>query len=323
MSKKKIFNFVRIFVSVALLSFLVYRNRGNFEAILNTLKNLDIRFLVLAFLLYSIGISFIVFRWGALLRGHGYKIFRPFLWQSAFIGWFYNMLLPTSVGGDFYRVYDLYENKGVPMNENISAVVMERIMGSLTGMVYLILAYFLGTFDYLTRNTFRGLLAGLGVILAFFTVLFFPRLFKIDVLLKKIKFLSRIRPKLRDFHDMLTSYRYKKRHLIIAFCYSLLIQAIFMTSYYCINLSMGMGLQYRMMVFTLPFVQIASSVPIAIGGMGIRENAAVFVLESFGAARSDATLFSFIILSIFLFNALLGGLVYVIKNIFYKSKGFI
>jgi hypothetical protein len=84
-----------------------------------------------------------------------------------------------------------------------------------------------------------------------------------------------------------------------------------------------MGIQFRMMVFTLPFVQVASSVPIAIGGMGIRENAAVFALESFGAARSDATLFSFIILSIFLFNALLGGLVYVVKNIFYKSKGLI
>ena len=115
--KKKIFNFVRIIVSIALLSFLIYRNRENFESILNTLKNLDIRFLAIAIILYSIGISFIVFRWGILLQAHGFRIFRPFLWQSAFIGWFFNMLLPTGVGGDFYRVYDLYENKGVPMDK--------------------------------------------------------------------------------------------------------------------------------------------------------------------------------------------------------------
>ena len=323
MDKRRIFNFVRIFVSVALLAFLIYRNRGNFGAILDAVKNLDVRFLVIAFALYSVGISFIVFRWGALLRGHGYKVYRPFLWQSAYIGWFYNMLLPTSVGGDFYRIYDLYNNKGVPMNENISAAVMERVIGSLTGMVLLAVSFFLGVFEYLSRNTVTGLAAGLAVILSFFTVFFFPRLFKIDVLLRKMRFLDRIRPRLKGFHDMLTSYRNKKKHFFIAVGYSFLIQIIFITSYYCVNLAIGMGLQYRMMVFTLPFVQVASSLPIAIGGMGVRENAAVFALESFGAARSDATLFSFIILSIFLFNALLGGLTYVIKNIFYKSKSIV
>jgi hypothetical protein len=84
-----------------------------------------------------------------------------------------------------------------------------------------------------------------------------------------------------------------------------------------------MGLSYKSMVFTLPFVQVASSVPIAIGGMGIRENAIVFALESFGASRSDATLFSFIVLALILVNALAGGLIYVIKNIVYKSKGLV
>jgi uncharacterized membrane protein YbhN (UPF0104 family) len=163
----------------------------------------------------------------------------------------------------------------------------------------------------------------MGVILSFFTVLFFPRFFKIDVLIRKIRFLNRIRPKLRDFHNMLTRYRNKKKYFFAAFCLSLYIQVIFITAYYFINLALGMGLTYRMMFFTLPFVQIASSVPIAIGGMGLRESAAVFALESFGAARGDATLFSLIILVLTLFNALLGGLVYVVKNIFYKSKGFV
>ncbi|MCJ7472714.1 MAG: flippase-like domain-containing protein [Actinobacteria bacterium] len=137
--KKKIFNFIRIFVSLALMAFLIYRNRGNFGNILDTLRTLDARFLIIAVVLYFIGISFIVFRWGTLLKAHGYNISRPFLWQSAFIGWFYNMLLPTSIGGDFYRVHDLYKNKKVPMNENISAVVMERIIGTISGITLLVI----------------------------------------------------------------------------------------------------------------------------------------------------------------------------------------
>ena len=170
--KKKIFNFVRIFISIALLAFLVYRNRGNFQEILDAVRNLEIRFLIYALLLFILAISSIVYRWGVLLQAQGYNIFKPFLWQSAYIGWFYNMLLPTSVGGDFYRVYDLYENKDVAMDKNISAVVMERIIGTLSGMVLLFLAYLLGTYSYLTRNTVIGLLTALAVILAFFTVLF-------------------------------------------------------------------------------------------------------------------------------------------------------
>ena len=195
--KKKLFNLIRIFTSIAFLSLLVYRNRGNFGAILGTLENIDIQLLVIALILYSAGISFIVLRWGILLKAHGYQIFKPFLWQSAFIGWFFNMLLPTSIGGDFYRVYDLYKNKKVPMNENISAVVMERIIGTISGIILLVISYFLGMFEYLDRNTVMGLFSALGVILVFFTLLFFPRFFRIDIVLRKFRIFSKIRPKLK------------------------------------------------------------------------------------------------------------------------------
>lgn len=321
--KKRIFNFIRIFVSLALMSFLIYRNRGNFGNVLDTLRTLDARFLIIAVVLYFIGISFIVFRWGILLKAHGYNISKPFLWQSAFIGWFYNMLLPTGVGGDFYRVYDLRENKGVPINENISAVVIARIIGTFTGITLLIISFFLGMFSYLPKNIVIALVSILGVTLGFFMVLFFPRFFRVDVALRKIRFFSKIRPKLREFHEILVSYRNRLRFVFTAYVYSLIIQTLFITCYYFISLSMGMNINYSMMVFTLPFASIVTSLPIAIGGMGIRENATVFVLESFGASRADATLFAFIVLSIILLNALIGGLVYILKNIFYKAKGVI
>lgn len=321
--KKKLFNFIRIFTSLALMSFLIYRNRGNFSNILDTLKTMDVRFLIIAVVLYFTGISFIVFRWGILLKAHSYNISRPFLWQSVFIGWFYNMLLPTGVGGDFYRIYDLHENKGVPMNENISAVVIERITGTFTGIILFIISFFLGIFAHLPENIIIILLAILGATLGFFMVLFFPRFFKIDVVLRKIRFFSKIRPKLREFHEILLSYRKRMKFVFTACFYSLIIQTLFITSYYFVSLSMGMKTTYGMMVFVLPFASIVTSLPIAIGGMGIRENATVFILESFGASITDATLFAFIVLSIILVNALIGGLVYILKNIFYRSKGII
>ncbi len=321
--KKKLFNLLRIFISLAFLSLLIYRNKGNFSAILDTLKNIDIQLLVIALILYSAGISFIVLRWGILLAAHGYQIFKPFLWQSAFIGWFFNMLLPTSIGGDFYRVYDLYKNKKVPMNENISAVVMERIIGAISGIILLAISYFLGMFEYLDRNAVMGLFSAFGAILVFFTVLFFPRFFRIDIVLRKFRIFSKIRPKLKEFHDILISYKNKIKYLAVSFFFSLSLQVLFITSFFFLNLSLGLGMKYRMLLFAQPFSSLASAVPITIGGMGIRENALVYAIENFGIDRADATLFSFIVLSIILFNALAGGLIYLFKNVFYRSRGLI
>ena len=319
--KKKLFNFIRIFISLALLSFLMYRNRDNFESILNSLKNLDIRFLIIALIIYSAGISCIVFRWGILLKAHGYHIFRPFLWQASFIGWFFNMLLPSSIGGDFYRVYDLYKNKKVPINENISAVVMDRIIGTISGIILLTVTFFFGMFEYIGRNAVIIIFSALGGVIIFFMILFFPRFFRINTVLRKFKIFSKIRPKLSEFHDRLISYRYKIKYLVTALFFSLLLQTFFVTSYFFVSLSLGLKMKYLMLLFTQPFTALASGVPIAIGGMGIRENALAFAIESFGISRADATLFSFIVLSIILLNALVGGLIYLFKNVFYKSKG--
>ena len=105
MINKKLSTALRIVISLGLLGFLIYRNRSNFNSILDAIKDLNIYYLVVAFVFYFIAISFIVFRWGILLKAHDFYISNRFLWQSALIGFFYNNLLPTSAGGDFYRVF--------------------------------------------------------------------------------------------------------------------------------------------------------------------------------------------------------------------------
>lgn len=320
---RKIANIIRIVISLSLLSFLIYRNKDNFESIVNTLKYINIPVLVVAVLLYTLALACIPLRWKILLEAHNYHISGSFLLQSAFIGFFYNNLLPTSVGGDFYRVYDLYKNKDVPINENISAVVMERLIGSITGIIYLAFSFAFGVFGFLTRGAIIVLVVSLFIILFFFILLFRPRLFKIHVLLSKYRIFSRIKPKLESFHQILVSYRYKVKHLSISFFYSLLLQLIFIISYYFVSLSLGLNLKFYMFIFMVPFTSLAASVPISIGGIGIRENVTVFAAMSFGVAEGQATLYSFIILFIILFNCLLGGVVYLFKNIFYKSRGII
>jgi uncharacterized protein (TIRG00374 family) len=323
MINKKLSTTLRIVISLGLLGFLIYRNRSNFNSILDTIKDLNIYYLVVALVFYFIAISFIVFRWGILLKAHDFYISNRFLWQSALIGFFYNNLLPTSAGGDFYRVYDIKQNKDVPVNVGIASVVMERIIGTFTSFTLLIIAYFLGLFDYLSKNAALGLLISVLVIILFFTVLFFPRLFKLNLLINKFRIFSKIRPGLKEFHGILVRYRHKIKYLLISYLYSLIIQVFFLISYNSILLALGLELKFYVFIFIIPFVSLAASVPITIGGIGIRENALVFAITSFGIAQGQATLFSLIILAIILILGMIGGIIYLIKSIFYKSKSFI
>ncbi len=321
--KRRLFNILRIIISLALLAFLIYRNKDNFANIIEISKDLNIYYLAIAFIFYFTAISFIVFRWGILLKAHNIFISNRFLWQSALIGFFYNNLLPTSAGGDFYRVYDIKQNKGVPVNEGIASVVMERVIGTLSSIILLIIAYFIGLFDYLSRNAALGVIISGMVIILFFIALFFPRLFKLDLLLNKFRMFSKIRPRLKEFHVILTGYRHKKKYLSMSFLFTMIIQVFFLISYNFISMALGLELRFYIFIFVIPFVSLVSSVPITIGGIGIRENALVFVIVSFGIVVGQATLFSLIILAIILIIGMIGGIIYLFKNILYKSKSFI
>jgi len=321
--RKRLFNILRIVISLSLLAFLIFRNRNNFNDILDALREINIYYLAAALAAYFIAISLIVFRWGFLLRAHDYIINHRFLWQSTLIGFFYNNLLPTSVGGDFYRVYDIKQNKDIPVNAGIASVVMERIIGSVSSFTLLVISYFLGLFDYLERSAALGLLISIVVIIIFFVILFFPGLFGLDRLIRKFRIFAKIRPRLKEFHEILIGFRHKKKHVFISYIFAMTIQGFFLLSYYLISVSLNMKIAFYIFIFIIPFVSIVSSIPISIGGIGIRENALVFVLAVFGAVQSGAMLFSLILLAIILIIGFTGGIVYLVKNLTGRSKGFI
>ncbi len=316
-------NTLRIAVSLSLIGFLVYRNWGNFRAIMEEARHIDIFFISLAVFLYFLGVAGMVYRWGILLQGCRIKIFKPFLLQAVMIGFFYNNILPTSVGGDAYRVYDLHKNKGVDVNTGISTVVLERVMGSVTGALFLFFSFLFGMYKILNFNMVLSLIIVFvlgGLLMA---ILINPYVFKVDVLFKKFRLLRKIRPKVKTFRETVISYRDKRKHLLTCFIYSTIIQLFIIASYYFASRSIGLGITFAKFFFVVPFTSIVASIPITIGGIGLRENALAYLMILLGANESRAALFSFLVLFMILFNGVAGGLVYLFKNIFYKSKGII
>jgi len=314
---------IRIGVSISLITFLIVRNLDNFRAIAEQIRELNIFYLVMAVFFYFLGITGMVFRWGILLKAQGIYINRFFLLQSVMIGFFYNNILPTSVGGDVYRVYDLGKNKNIAATKTVSTVVLERSMGGITGVIFLLFSFIFGMYALLSLNMVISLIIVFVFMVLLLAILINPYFFKVDVLFEKFRLLKKIRPKVRSFREIVIGYKDKKLHLLICFTYSLAIQLFIIASYWLVSNSQDLGIGFSAFLFIVPFTSLVASIPITIGGIGLRENALAFLVATFGAAESQSALFSFIVLFIILFNAVLGGLVYLIKNIFYKSKGVI
>ena len=317
---KKILNILRILVSAFLFSFLIIRNFNNFKNVPDLLRNLDISFLILGVFFYFLGIAGDIFKLDILLRAQNIAISKKYLFKLLFIGFFFNNLLPTTVGGDAYRIYDLSKNKKVPVNKSISAVFLGRFMGMVSGIFYLILSLLFGMYRYLDKPFIIILLIMLFLIIILIFMLCKPKIFKIHILFKKTKFLQKFEEKIKSFFKVLSSYRHEVKSLFISLFYSLSLLMLTFTSFYFISRSIGINLSIIHFIFIVPLVSIVSSIPISIGGIGIRENTLIFLLIALGVAKNKALTFSIIVLLITLLNAVLGGLIYITKNIFIKSK---
>jgi len=319
--KDKILTFLRIFLSIIFIVFLILKNQKNFNQIYSSLINIRAAFLSIAVLIYFVSLLAESVQWNIMLRAQKIKVSQLFLLQSMMIGFFYNNLLPSNIGGDFYRVLDVSKNKRTSLEKNISAVFLERFFGLISITLYFLISSFT-TFKVLGRSAII-ILIFLVIAFLLFSIIIKPRFFKIDKFFARFKKLSKFEKKFNSFNEILTSYKDKWIYIIGAMIFNLIAQTLVMVSYYFIVLSLEIKISFMLFFLIVPVIFVLTGIPISIGGLGVRENTFVFLLKKFGVSNDLAVAASFLVLFTTIFNALLGGIIYLTKSIFYKSKSFI
>ncbi|MCP5063718.1 MAG: flippase-like domain-containing protein, partial [Ignavibacteriae bacterium] len=130
---------VKIFISGILVYFIV--KDVNFDDIFESFKSSDKLKLILAFSLHAVGLTVSAIRWKVLLNAQGVQSKIGFLIKSYMVATFFNHFMPSTVGGDSVRAYDswrLGENK----TKALAVVMVDRFMGLLTLLVFVIIATF-------------------------------------------------------------------------------------------------------------------------------------------------------------------------------------
>ncbi|MHB1275948.1 MAG: lysylphosphatidylglycerol synthase transmembrane domain-containing protein [Candidatus Humimicrobiaceae bacterium] len=333
--KNILFTALRIVISAGILIFLFKTQFKNFSEITDFFRHshVNIRFVVISLIMYWVGISLLVLRWQILLKTQKIKASFGFLLGSYLVGFFFNNFLPTSIGGDVYRIYDTSKLKHSSGMKAASIVLMERTTGIVSSIIYLFFALAIGfvktsqvelkvgKWDVSNHLLIILIIVFFAVSILVTLVMLFPDAFRLNKLFRKLKFLHKLEDKLKQVYDTFKSFRKFKLMLFVTIALSLVLQFAFTLNYSFAGMGFGITkLSILSYIFIVQLCGILSMIPISIGGIGVREGTFVILVGALGGEKNIAAIVSIAILIMILIPGVVGGIIYALRPYIDKKR---
>lgn len=319
---KKLFGvFFRIFVTTSIITYLYFK--VDWLETINLLRQTDIFWLVISCVLFGIALVFAGIRWWLLLLVQNIRLPSRVIISLGFIGQFFNSFLLGTVGGDVVKLFYIF--KYYPSNKTRAtlSIIMDRMIGMFVLLACALVSlpwqfHYLASRDE-TQNMAWALImifiliVSIGIIVAAVPFQKFPKI--ILNAWKKI-------PRYDVFESMVTGFRqhrYAYKPTILAFFCSFLVQIIIFISSYCIAKAIHLEIDFMQLMLILVLVTCIISLPISIGGHGLREGTFIVMFTVFGVVATGegdgvgkeiVVLFSLLYFAVSFVWSLIGGVIY-------------
>lgn len=302
----------RIGMSIVLLALLFKFNKIDLRGVAANIRNADSLLLFSAFIIFFSTHALMLFRWEMLLKAAGIRLPLKRVIISFAGGTFFNLFLPSTIGGDLTRSIDLAAHTQKP-KEVLATVFMDRLSGYMGLVIVALFFSFIG-WDFIKND--RSILLALFLIVLLLagvlTVLFNTFLYaKINKLLNSPT-AGKVREVLKGLHHEIHIFRHRRKSLLYNLIISVLVQAVYPVSFYLIALSLGVKINIIYFFILIPIIGAISLLPISIGGLGVRENMTVLFFAKAGMCQALALSMSLLAFFFILINAAAGGLIYVL-----------
>lgn len=295
-------------ITLALLFFLAYQmDLGELVAILLSANPILI---LLATLVHVLSVLLSVFRWRTILVNFDIHIdFAP-LAKITFIGFFFNLFLPSGIGGDFFRAYYLSKRKDRGMSTTLTTTVLERSAGLCALLV-------IGTLFASLENISVEGIPLLYVFLVFITLYLLGNLMlfhswmhrKISFFLRK-RHLQQIEAKMELVYGGLSRLLGNRSSMIMAFLLSLLIQLLAVVIVWIAALAIDIHAPFGIFLIFVPLINLSIMVPLTINGIGLRESLFYLLFSQIGFPVELAVSLSLVTFFVYLLTAIPGSILY-------------
>lgn len=309
MNRKQLLNILKIVVSLGLLTFIF--STLDIQAFLSAVRQANPWWLLAALVMMMVGVVIRAWRWQILLNAIEVRVPIGELTAIYFIGFLFNNLLPSGLGGDAMRMVELnrHSRRG---SDAVTSVVVDRFLGLSAlqaialvallfswgavpvGIAYFTVAIFLGGllagFLLINRPLYAALRARIGL---------FRRLTNINLI-----------------GNLFESFQ---RYPLPALGRSYLVSLFFNISLIAMNVFLGLALgaqatlaQYAVFV---PITSLVLVIPISFAGLGVREEAYRQLFSRVGVPPEIAVAIS---LLVYVFGnictGIIGGVIYLLRG---------
>ena len=312
-TKKRLLGTLRVLVSVALLGYLLATT--DLGDLLGLLRSWNGMYFVVAVLLGALRNVIFAYRWKVALSVMGIDVPLGTLIKFYFVGTFFNLFLPTALGGDVVRGHDLAVYSGKRVGAATS-VLMERIVGFLALAFIALVALLLGSRVIQDPQVTRIILFVCLGYVVLVIVVFNARIMKrLTAMLRFIKWFD-IGRRLDRVCDSLHAFTTYKGVLCQCLVLSLICQTLAILAAYSLALAINLQLAPIYFFMVLPIIWVVTMIPVSINGLGLREGAFVFFFTKVGVSDSSALLLSFLNFSQTIVLGVTGGTIYLLGQVF-------
>lgn len=288
--------FLRVLFSAVLLVFLLAVL--DFPALWKVLTRMSLPGAIAISLLYALGQTLSAWKWSFIVADTPLSTKALTLIRAYFFGMFVNTFGLGTIGGDLTRALLLRPAKQ-QRSLAISTVVADRVYGLLVLAVIGCLGVFLVGPEPLDTPLLRSAACGAAVLILL-ALVFLPSL--------KGRENARRSSRMQKLREVLSSLILKRSTLLKVSAVSVLVHALQIGMHFVIAKDLHTGLSLLFLIAVVPIVNIASSLPFSINGIGVRESLYLLFFVPLGVSAEVAVAFGAIwLVSVTLVSAL-GGL---------------
>lgn len=270
--------------------------------------------LVLALAVFTFSHVMGSFQWWILLRHQ--QVFIPIKTTVGFyfVGLFFNNFLISQLGGDVFRVADIHR-----YSKNDAAAVTTVFLDRLAGLFIMsTLAIFsapwilfAGRLGPELNVVYSAILLGwVFIILLLFNYSFTRPVAKVirRIVPEKIAF------KTKEIYWKIHQFGRQPKLLMQVILISIVVQSCRILTHYLLARSLGVSVPVLYFFLFIPIIAIIASLPISLGGLGVREQTGVLLFATAGMAAGHAASMEFLAYIAAVLTSIPGGLVFAFRK---------
>lgn len=251
---------------------------ADWSAIARSVRHADFAGIAVVFLCMALCVTISAYKWQLLLDIHGARYPFGVLHRWYFTAMFFNNFLPTSIGGDGYRVYKTWNNPR-SRTSAVLAVFMERLSGILTLMLLGWLGALAGYFRH--GNELAQLVAWIGLagMAATLAVALLTRHPGIRAWCAERVRLPAV---LREAFEHLGDYRRQPAQTLGVLLVTLGFHGFSLGLWWLLVRSLGGDIAPADLIVVLALLSVVTVIPISINGIGLVDGSFVYLAGSYG-----------------------------------------